>query len=73
MPKRVGTDTEVVKGVKKSFSLVVDFLYTARTILDLAADANLPLVIMKDKVYRNGLADARERGATFCFTLPLAG
>lgn len=60
--KALGKDTEVVKGVKKSASLMVDFLYTSRTTLDLVADANLPPVFMKDKVYRNGLIDAGERG-----------
>jgi two-component system sensor histidine kinase VicK len=55
-------DTEVVKGVKKSLSLMVDILYTTRTALDIVADANLPQVFMRDKVYRNGLVDARKRG-----------
>lgn len=58
----VGKDTEVVRGVKKSTHLMVDFLYTARTMLDLVADTNLPPVVMRDKVYRNGLIDARKRG-----------
>jgi signal transduction histidine kinase len=62
MSRPVGKDTEVVRGVKKSASLMVDFLYTARTTLDFVADANLPPVVMRDKVYRNGLIDARERG-----------
>jgi two-component system sensor histidine kinase VicK len=62
MPSEMRRDTEVVKGVKKSASLMVDFLYTARTRLDIVADSNLPLVFMEDKVLRNGLADAKERG-----------
>lgn len=47
---------------KKSASLMVDFLYSSRTTLGLVADANLPPVAMGDKVYRNGLVDARDRG-----------
>ena len=60
----IGKDTEVVRGVKKSTHLMVDFLYTARTRLDMVADSNLAPVVMRDRVYRNGLADARERGVT---------
>lgn len=41
---------------------MVDFLYSARTRLDILADANLPPVVIKDDVYRNGLIDARKRG-----------
>jgi len=37
----IGKDTEVVKGVKKSAHLMVDFLYTARTRLDIVADSQL--------------------------------
>jgi len=58
----IGKDTEVVRGVKKSAHLMVDFLYTARTRLDMVADSKLPPVFMRDRVYRNGLVDARERG-----------
>jgi two-component system sensor histidine kinase VicK len=57
-----GKDTEVVRGAKRSASLVVDFLYSARARLDILADSNLPAVIMRDEVYRRGLADARKRG-----------
>lgn len=62
MPRPVGKDTEVVKGVKKSISYMVDFLYTARTTLDLVAGADLPPVFMKGRLYRKGLLDAKERG-----------
>jgi two-component system sensor histidine kinase VicK len=58
----IGKDTEVVRGIKKSAHLMVDFLYTARTRLDMVADSNLPPVFMRDRVYRSGLVDARERG-----------
>ena len=33
---------------------MVDFLYTVRTTLDLVADADLPPVFMKGRLYRNG-------------------
>ncbi|HEU4605065.1 MAG TPA: HAMP domain-containing sensor histidine kinase [Nitrososphaera sp.] len=58
----IGKDTEVVRGVKKSAHLMVDFLYTARTRLDMVVDSNLPPVFMRDRVYRSELVDARERG-----------
>ena len=57
-------DTEVVRGIKKSAHLMVDFLYTAKDRLDMVADSNLPPVFMRDRVYRSGLVDARERGVT---------
>ncbi|MEW6604000.1 MAG: hypothetical protein AB1351_04845, partial [Thermoproteota archaeon] len=58
----VGKDTEIVRGIKKSINLMVDFLYSARLRLDILANANLPAVIMRDEVYRNGVIDARKRG-----------
>jgi nitrogen-specific signal transduction histidine kinase len=42
--------------------MFVDFLYTAKDRLDMVADSHLPAVVMMDRVYRNGLADAKERG-----------
>lgn len=57
-----GKDTEIVKGVKKCTGLMVDFLYSARKWLDILADANFPVVVKKNGVYRNGLIDARNRG-----------
>ena len=47
-----------IKGLlraSKSASLTVDFLYTARKMLDIMADSKLPGVFMKDKLYRGGL------------------
>ncbi|HXG06454.1 MAG TPA: ATP-binding protein [Nitrososphaera sp.] len=51
-----------MKGVRKSVNLVIDFLYSARLRLDILANSSLPVVIMRDEVYRNGLIDARKRG-----------
>ncbi len=58
----MGKEAEIVRGIKKSTNLVVDFLYSARMRLDILANANLPAVIMRDEIYRNGLIDARKRG-----------
>jgi signal transduction histidine kinase len=58
----MGKDAEIVRGIKKSANLVVEFLYSARTRLDILANANLPIVIMRDKSYRNALIDASKRG-----------
>lgn len=58
----IGKDAEIVRGIKKSANLVVDFLYSARMRIDILANSNLPTVIVRDEVYTNGLIDARKRG-----------